>query len=124
MSNTLHLSSIYNGMLYLPDNAVLELIGDELEDEVFTTLHPEHGLSIYSKEKWTDIKLNLSLSPSFSPEYRCLQRIILGHVNNMVLKKYGLIIFPLSLLSMVGFDNGTTEVCLHILNGEIEIKLK
>ena len=123
MADKFYSCSINNGMLYLPEEAVTELIGEQLEGEVFVTLHPENFISIYSKEYWDYIKSNLSQSPSVSPEYRFLQRTIIGHASKVVIKKYGLIIIPYSLLEAVEFDN-VTEIFVHVFEGKVQLKLK
>ena len=121
MLGKLYQCTIFNGMLNLPSDAVISLIGSELKQNVFITHNVDNGLSIYSEMSWLYIKALLSHSPSFIAEYRHFQRIIVGHAEQIVLKNYGLVTFPPALLMTDFID--TPEIIVFVLctNGMVEI---
>lgn len=121
MLGKLYQCTIYNGMLNLPSEAVTSLIGSEAKQNIFITHNVDGGLSIYSEISWLYIKALLSHSPSFIPEYRYFQRIIIGHAVQIVLKKYGLVTFPPTLLMNNFLDDPEMVVFILCTDGAIEI---
>jgi MraZ protein len=82
-----------------------EVIVDEAEGAMVVTIDTEDRcLMLYTQPQWQDIEDQLSALPTFNPVTRRIQRLLIGHANDLQLDKNGRILIPPILREYAGMD--------------------
>lgn len=76
------------------------------------TVDPSQCLLIYPQPAWEPVRDKLNNLPAFNPQARALQRLILGHAEEVELDSAGRILISPSLRSFAGLDRGVALVGL------------
>ncbi|PHV12765.1 division/cell wall cluster transcriptional repressor MraZ [Chitinimonas sp. BJB300] len=106
---TLNLDS--KGRLAIPAkhrDALLQSCGGRLT----VTVDPSQCLLIYPQPAWEPVRDKLNNLPAFNPHARALQRLILGHAEEVELDSAGRILVSPALRAFAGLDRAVALVGL------------
>ncbi|MGQ5522208.1 division/cell wall cluster transcriptional repressor MraZ [Chitinimonas sp. PSY-7] len=106
---TLNLDS--KGRLAIPAkhrDALLQGCGGRLT----VTVDPSQCLLIYPQPAWEPVREKLNNLPAFNPQARALQRLILGHAEEVELDSAGRILVSPALRAFAGLDRAVALVGL------------
>lgn len=76
------------------------------------TVDPSQCLLIYPQPAWEPVRDKLNALPAFNPQARALQRLILGHAEEVELDSAGRILVSPTLRNFAGLDRGVALVGL------------
>lgn len=98
-----HLALDSKGRLAIPakHRDALSANGD---GHLILTADPSHCLLLYPLPEWEPIQQRLMSLPSFNPATRALQRLLVGHADDVELDSAGRILVPPALRQFAGFD--------------------
>ncbi len=68
------------------------------------TVDADHCLLIYPEPNWVEIERKLERLPSFNPTARKLQRLYIGHAQDVEMDAQGRVLLPPSLRSFASLD--------------------
>lgn len=77
---------------------------EELNSLVVTIDTQEHCLLLYPYFEWNQIEAKIEALPSFNPEVRRIQRLLIGHATELTLDTNGRILLPQILREYAGLD--------------------
>lgn len=97
------------GLLWIPPQYHADLRA-QCGGDVVLTADPEKCLLLYPRAGWEPIEAKLSRLPSFNPQTRRLQRLMLGYASCAVLDGEGLITIPESLRQFAGLGSNVVLV--------------
>ncbi|MGO3343968.1 MAG: division/cell wall cluster transcriptional repressor MraZ [Marinomonas sp.] len=96
------------GRMSLPARLRDELAQYE-DDSVVVTIDPgSKCLLLYPLVEWDQIQQKLDKLPSFQPQARRLQRLLVGHATDLDVDKAGRILLPAPLREFAGLDRKVT----------------
>lgn len=96
------------GRMSLPARLRDELAQYE-DDSVVVTIDPgAKCLLLYPLVEWDQIQQKLDKLPSFQPQARRLQRLLVGHATDLDVDKAGRILLPAPLREFAGLDRKVT----------------
>ena len=82
-----------------------EPILEEADGAMVVTIDTEDRcLMLYTQPQWQEIEDTLAALPTFNPVTRRIQRLLIGHANDLVLDKNGRILIPAILREYAGLD--------------------
>ena len=82
-----------------------DMIIEESEGAMVVTIDTEDRcLMLYTRPQWQDIEDQLSALPTFNPVTRRIQRLLIGHANDLHLDKSGRVLLPSILREYAGLD--------------------
>ncbi|MET0280587.1 MAG: division/cell wall cluster transcriptional repressor MraZ [Steroidobacteraceae bacterium] len=74
------------------------------EGRVVVTIDTDQCLRIYAAPEWEQIEAKLNSMPSMHPQVRRLQRLMIGHAQDMVLDSHGRLTLTPELREWAGLD--------------------
>ncbi|MEM9322546.1 MAG: division/cell wall cluster transcriptional repressor MraZ [Pseudomonadota bacterium] len=83
---------------------VRERISQRCANQLVATVDRDHCLLIYPMPDWEDIERKLERLPSFNPQTRRLQRLMLGHASEMELDSHGRVLLQATLREFAGIE--------------------
>ena len=82
-----------------------DMIVEESDGAMVVTIDTEDRcLLLYTRPQWQDIEDQLSALPTFNPVTRRIQRLLIGHANDLSLDKSGRVLIPSILRDYAGLD--------------------
>ncbi len=84
----------------------------QCDGKLFMTVDPSQCLLIYPAPAWEPVREKLNNLPAFNPQARALQRLILGHAEEVELDSSGRILVSPTLRQFAGLDKAVALVGL------------
>ena len=82
-----------------------DVILEEAEGAMVVTIDTQDRcLMLYTHPQWQDIEEQLSSLPTFNPVTRRIQRLLIGHANDLNLDKSGRVLLPPILRDYAGLE--------------------
>ncbi len=81
-----------------------ERIADLCDGHLICTVDTDHCLLLYPLPEWLDIERRLQRLPNLDPGVRRLQRLLVGHANELDLDGHGRVLIPRELREFAGLD--------------------
>jgi MraZ protein len=82
----------------------------QCEGHMVMTVDRDHCLLLYPLPEWEEIERKLVKLPSFNPQARRLQRLLIGHATECDLDGNGRILVPPPLRDFAGLDKGVVMI--------------
>ncbi len=98
-----HLALDNKGRLAVPAKHRSALTGDSVA-RVVLTADPSHCLLLYPLDEWEPIQARLMALSSFNERIRSLQRLLVGHADDVELDSAGRILVPPALRQYASLD--------------------
>jgi mraZ protein len=96
------------GRMSLPARLRDELV-DEDDNHVVITIDPSSRcLLLYPLDEWEQIQEKLDRLPSFQPQARRLQRLLVGHATDLEIDKAGRVLLPAPLRDFAKLEKKVT----------------
>ncbi len=105
--NTLNLDS--KGRMAIPTR-YRETLAQHCNGQMVVTVDRDHCLLLYPLPNWEEIERKLVKLPSFNPQARRLQRLLIGHATECELDGNGRILVPPPLREFAGLDKGVVMI--------------
>lgn len=105
--NTLQLDS--KGRLAIPTR-YREALARQCNGQMVVTVDRDHCLLLYPLPDWEEIERKLVRLPSFNPQARRLQRLLMGHATECELDGAGRILIPPPLREFAGFNKAVVLI--------------
>ena len=80
------------------------------ENSVFMTVDPSRCLLLYPKQEWLDIEAKLMAMPSLDMRVRSLQRLLLGHAEEIEIDAHNRLLIPALLRDFAGLEHDVVLV--------------
>jgi MraZ protein len=98
-----HLALDSKGRLAVPARH-REALGQQADGRVVLTADPSHCLLVYPLVAWEPIEQRLMALSSFNEKIRALQRLLVGHADDVALDSAGRILVPPALRQYAALD--------------------
>jgi MraZ protein len=98
-----HLALDSKGRLAIPARH-REALGQQADGRVVLTADPSHCLLVYPLNAWEPIEQRLMALSSFNEKIRALQRLLVGHADDIALDSAGRILVPPALRLYAALD--------------------
>jgi len=98
-----HLALDSKGRLAVPARH-REALGQQADGRVVLTADPSHCLLVYPLVAWEPIEQRLMALSSFNEKIRALQRLLVGHADDVALDSAGRILIPPALRQYAALD--------------------
>jgi MraZ protein len=105
--NTLSLDA--KGRLAVPTR-YREALARQCNGQLVLTVDRDHCLLLYPLPEWEEIERKLVKLPSFNPQARRLQRLLIGHATECELDAAGRILLPPPLREFAGLDKDVVMI--------------
>ena len=100
-----HLALDTKGRLAIPARHREALGGNGASRPMVLTADPSRCLLLYPRAEWEPIESRLMALSSFSPQIRALQRLLVGHADDVEMDSAGRILVPPSLRQYASLDH-------------------
>lgn len=80
------------------------------ENSLFMTVDPSRCLLLYPKQEWLDIEAKLMAMPSLDMRVRSLQRLLLGHAEEIEIDAHNRLLIPALLRDFAGLEHDVVLV--------------
>jgi MraZ protein len=81
-----------------------ERLQSEYESRLVITIDRDHCLLLYPEATWIEIERKISALPSFKPANRALQRLYIGHAQELEMDGQGRVLLPPELRTFASLD--------------------
>lgn len=110
-SGVAHLNLDGKGRLAVPAKH-RDLLRQQCEGRLVVTVDPSRCLLIYPQPAWLPVRDKLNGLPAFNPQARALQRLILGHAEEVELDSAGRILIAPALRAFAALERNVALVGL------------
>ncbi|MDX1443170.1 MAG: division/cell wall cluster transcriptional repressor MraZ [Gammaproteobacteria bacterium] len=80
------------------------------EGQLVVTVDRDHCLLLYPLPEWEEIEKKLVKLPSFNPQARRLQRLLVGHATELEMDSHGRVLLPQPLREFAGLEKGAVMI--------------
>jgi MraZ protein len=80
------------------------------ENSLFITVDPSRCLLLYPKQEWLEIEAKLMAMPSLDMRVRSLQRLLLGHAEEIEIDAHNRLLIPALLRDFAGLEHDVVLV--------------
>ncbi len=78
--------------------------------QLVVTVDRDHCLLLYTLPEWEEIERKLVKLPSFNPQARRLQRLLVGHATELEMDSNGRVLLPQPLREFAGIDRAAVMI--------------
>ena len=80
------------------------------EGQLVVTVDRDHCLLLYPLAEWEEIEKKLVKLPSFNPQARRLQRLLVGHATELDMDSHGRVLLPQPLREFAGLEKAAVMI--------------
>lgn len=80
------------------------------EGQLVVTVDRDHCLLLYPLAEWEEIERKLVKLPSFNPQARRLQRLLVGHATELDMDSHGRVLLPQPLREFAGLEKAAVMI--------------
>lgn len=87
-----------------------ERLQEQGAGQLVVTVDRDHCLLLYPLPEWEEIEAKLVKLPSFNPQARRLQRLLVGHATELDMDSHGRVLLPQPLREFAGIDRAAVVI--------------